>query len=152
MTVESPMILKQKAGDGRREHEPEVGPQIFEREGPLPVLRLGQIREERVVGRVFHALENARDDEDEDRAQPQRDRRAEQKAGDADAVADHDQPFFVDAVGELASDQVGGQHDHAGSHEEIGDLRGRQPDLLAEDHGHHRPDHAAEVRDHPPEG
>ena len=113
------VILEEQPRNGRREDKAQVAAEIFERIGALAVLRRGQIGKERVVRGVFHALKDAADDEEEDRAHPQRDRGADVEADDADAVADHDHPFFVDAVGQLSAEDAGGQHDDARADEVI---------------------------------
>ena len=145
------VVLEQKSGDGGGEDQPQIAAQVHQGVSPLPILGGGKIREEGVVGRPLDTLEDSGCDEERDRSHPQGDRRADQKAEDADAVAGHDQPFLVESVGQPAADQAGRQHDQTGAHEEIRDLLRREAHLLAEDHGHHGPDHAAEIRDDPSE-
>ena len=149
--AEPQVVLEEQPRDGGREDQTQVAAQVHQRIGPLPVLCGGQVREERVIGRVFDALKDACDHKEEDGADPQGDRRADEKAEDADAVAGYDHPFFVEAVGQLAADEGGGQHDQARAHEEVGDLRRGEAQLPVEDHGHHGPDHAAQIGDDPAE-
>ena len=104
------IVPEQQSAERRREDKAEIRAPVLERIRPVAVLERRDIGDQGAVCRAFDALEEARYQHERDRPRAERDAAADNVAHDGDDIADDDDVFLVEPVGELTAEKVCRHH------------------------------------------